>query len=82
MAAGQRTNAVLIPQARPALDQLKLEVAAEIGLPNYRGYLGDLPSRINGAVGGNMVRRMIAFAEQQLAGTGGVLGGAALPPAR
>ena len=68
VAQGQRNNQVVVPQARQALDQLKYEVAQEIGLPNYQGYLGDIPSRLNGAVGGHMVRRMIQFAEQQLAG--------------
>jgi len=68
MAEGQRRNQVVVPQARQALDQLKFEVARELGIPNYQGYLGDVPSRLNGAVGGNMVRRMIAFAEQHLAG--------------
>ncbi len=68
MAEGQRTNRTLVPQARQALDRLKQEVAAEVGIPNYQGYLGDVPARLNGAVGGNMVRRMIALAEQQLAG--------------
>jgi len=68
VAEGQRTNRTLVPQARQALDRLKQEVAAEVGIPNYQGYLGDVPARLNGAVGGNMVRRMIALAEQQLAG--------------
>jgi len=49
-----------------ALAQFKQEVASELGIQNYQGYLGDLPSRINGAVGGHMVRRMIAAAEQSL----------------
>ena len=66
MAQGQRSNNVLLPQARQGLERLKQEVAAELGVPNYQGYLGDVPSRINGAVGGNMVRRMIAAAEQAL----------------
>lgn len=68
MAQGQRTNELVTPTARQALDQLKYDVAAEIGLPNYQGYLGEVPSRLNGAVGGNMVRRMIQLAEEQLAG--------------
>lgn len=67
MAEGQRRNQVVVPQARQALDQLKFEIASELGIPNYSGYLGDVPSRLNGAVGGNMVRRMIQLAEQQLA---------------
>ncbi len=73
MAAGQRRNRALVPGAQQALEQLKFQVAQEIGIPNYRGYLGDVPARQNGAVGGNMVRRMIALAEQQIAG-------GALPP--
>ncbi|MBF7081761.1 alpha/beta-type small acid-soluble spore protein [Desulfallas sp. Bu1-1] len=67
MAQGQRTNRKLIPQAAQALDQFKYETAAELGIQNYQGYLGDLPSRVNGAVGGNMVRKMIAAYEQSLA---------------
>lgn len=67
MAQGQQRNLALVPHARPGLDRLKFEVAQELGITNYSGYLGDVPARINGAVGGNMVRRMIALAEQQLA---------------
>lgn len=65
--SGGSSNRALIPHARVGLDQLKFEVAQELGIPNYHGYLGDVPARINGAVGGNMVRRMIALAQQQLA---------------
>lgn len=58
--------------ARHALQTLKFETAQELGIPNYQGYKGDLPSKVNGAVGGNMVRKMIRLAESQLAGaTGG-----------
>ncbi len=68
MARGQRTNRVLVRGAAPALEQLKYEVAQEIGVqPPADGYWGDIPSRDNGAVGGHMVRRMIELAEQQLA---------------
>lgn len=67
MAQGQRSNQVLVPQARQALDRFKYEVAQELGIqvPEH-GYWGDIPSRLNGAIGGNMVRRMIAAAEQSL----------------
>lgn len=67
MAQGQRSNRVLVPQARQALDRFKYEVAQELGIqvPEH-GYWGDIPSRLNGAIGGNMVRRMIAAAEQSL----------------
>ncbi len=58
------------------LDRAKYEVAHQLGLTPYvqGGYWGHLPSRLNGAVGGRigghiggqMVRRLIALAEQQL----------------
>lgn len=67
MATGQRSNRKLIPQASQAMDQFKYETAAELGIQNYQGYLGDIPSRVNGAVGGNMVKKMIAAYEQSLA---------------
>ncbi len=69
MAQGQHSNQAIVAQARKALEELKYEVAHEIGVhPPSDGYWGDLPSRQNGAVGGHMVRRMIELAEQQLAG--------------
>ncbi|HAG07841.1 MAG: Small acid-soluble spore protein alpha/beta type [Clostridia bacterium 62_21] len=69
MAQGQRTNRVLVPEARAALDQLKWEIAREVGINLPPGsYLGDVPSRQNGAIGGHMVRRMIQAYEQNLAG--------------
>ncbi len=68
MAQGQRSNQPVQPTARQALEHLKYEVAAELGVDYGAsgGYGGDIPSRQNGAVGGHMVRRMIEMAEQQL----------------
>jgi len=77
LARGQQGNRHLVPGAARALDQFKYEVARELGIqipPD--GYWGDMPTRLTGAVGGHMVRRMIALAEQQLAQRGGTL-----PPA-
>jgi hypothetical protein len=57
-----RSNNRLIPQAQQALDQLKYEIAAEFGVT-----LGpDTSSRQNGSVGGEMTKRLVQFAEQQL----------------
>lgn len=68
MAQGQRTNRKLIPQAAQAMDQFKWETARELGIQiPPGGYMGDLPSRVNGAIGGNMVKKMIAAYEQSLA---------------
>ncbi|MDN5293840.1 MAG: hypothetical protein PWQ91_1012 [Eubacteriales bacterium] len=74
MGTGQRRNKALVVEARPALDQFKYEVANEIGIPVNQikgGYWGNLTSRDCGAVGGNMVRKMIQAYEQSLAQKGG-----------
>ncbi|MGI6150173.1 MAG: alpha/beta-type small acid-soluble spore protein [Firmicutes bacterium] len=69
------TNQKVIPQAYQALNQFKYEVAAELGInPEYKtGYWGNITSRECGAVGGHMVRRMIAAAEQELLRQQGML---------
>lgn len=55
-------------QASQALDQFKYEVAKEmqLNIPEDR-YWGNISSAQCGAVGGEMVRKMIAMAEQNLA---------------
>lgn len=68
--ANNNNNEILVSNARSALEQLKQETASELGIPNYgQQYKGDLPSRVNGSVGGYMVKKMIALAESQLGGT-------------
>ena len=72
MAGGQRSNNILVPQARAAMDKFKYEVAAQIGLNVKPGdYWGDIPCRLNGAVGGHMVRQMIQAYQEGLAGGAG-----------
>lgn len=67
MAQGQKRNNALIQQASQGLESLKWETANELGVQVPQdGYMGDIPSRVNGAIGGHMVRRMIAAAEQSL----------------
>mgnify|MGYP001235203570 FL=1 len=69
--AGSRNNSntLVVPQAANALDQLKYEVAQELGIQfSQDGYHGNMVTRDTGAIGGNMVRRLIQIAEQQLAG--------------
>lgn len=63
----------LVPQelrsyVGPALDEFKNEMATELGMDDY-AYVdkGDLPSRLNGQVGGEMTKKMISFAESVLA---------------
>jgi small acid-soluble spore protein A (major alpha-type SASP) len=67
--ANNSNNEILVQNARAALEQLKQETASELGITNYQQqYKGDLPSRVNGSVGGYMTKKMIALAQQQLAG--------------
>lgn len=64
-----RSNILVVPQANQALQQLKFEVAQELGVQIPQdGYYGYMATRDTGAIGGHMVRRMIELAEQQLAG--------------
>ena len=52
----------------PALEQFKVELAAELGIPDYdKVDKGELTSRQNGQVGGNMTKKMVGFAEAVLA---------------
>jgi hypothetical protein len=52
-------NKSLVPQAREALNKFKMEAASEVGVNLKQGYNGDLTSRQNGSVGGQMVKKMI-----------------------
>ncbi|MDI3534706.1 MAG: hypothetical protein PWQ82_1071 [Thermosediminibacterales bacterium] len=69
MAGGQKTNRHVVKGIHQAMDNFKYEVAKELGIPVYQGsedYWGNIPSRDCGAVGGNMVRKMIEMAENQI----------------
>lgn len=58
----------MVPEARGALDNMKYEIAGELGIQLNQGYNGDLPSRQAGSIGGYMVKRLIEQAERQMAG--------------
>jgi hypothetical protein len=61
-----RRNNHLVPEAMNALERLKIETANEIGFDNYENIdKGNLTSRENGKVGGNMVKRMIEEYERE-----------------
>ena len=66
MASKSRIN---IPEAGAALDNMKYEVARELGVNLKQGYNGDLTSRDAGSIGGMMVKKMIEAQEQQMAGS-------------
>ena len=61
-------NRVNVPEAKNALENMKYEVARELGVNMKQGYNGDLTSRENGYVGGYMVKKMIEDYERQSAG--------------
>ena len=61
-------NRVVVPEARQALDNMKYEIAGELGINLKKGYIGDLPSRQAGYIGGYMVKRMIEQQERQMSG--------------
>ena len=59
-------NKIVVPAARQALNQMKLEIANELGITNYDNIdKGELPSRMNGYVGGYMVKRLVESAQNQ-----------------
>ena len=57
-----------VPQARQALDNMKFEIANQVGVNLKQGYNGDLPSRQAGSIGGQMVKRMIQQYESSISG--------------
>lgn len=63
------SNRIVVPAARQALDQMKLEIASELGMANYDSLdKGNLPSRQNGYVGGYMTKRLVEMAQQNMSG--------------
>ena len=62
------SNNINVPEARQALDNMKFEIASELGINLKPSYNGDLPSRQAGYIGGYMVKRMIEQQERQMSG--------------
>ena len=48
-----------VPEARDALNNMKHEIASELGITLKQGYNGDLSSRQAGFIGGYMVKRLV-----------------------
>ncbi|UKS27394.1 alpha/beta-type small acid-soluble spore protein [Paenibacillus sp. HWE-109] len=69
MARNRSSNTLVVQQARAALDQMKYEVAQELGIQIPQdGYYGNMATRDTGAIGGHITRRLVQIAEQQLSG--------------
>ncbi|NMM51863.1 alpha/beta-type small acid-soluble spore protein [Paenibacillus aquistagni] len=64
-----RSNNLVVPQATAALQQMKMEIANELGIPVPQdGYYGNYTTRDTGSIGGYMTKRLVQMAEQQLQG--------------
>ncbi len=66
MSNSNRSNKLVVPGAREAMDKFKMEAANEVGVNLKQGYNGDLTSRQAGSVGGQMVKKMIESYENGL----------------
>ena len=60
------SNKTLVPGAKEALEQFKMEAANEVGVNLKQGYNGDLTSREAGSVGGQMVKKMVENYENNI----------------
>lgn len=60
------SNKSVVPEAKEALNKFKYEVANEVGVNLKQRYNGDLSSKDAGRIGGNMVRKMIQQAENNM----------------
>ena len=62
-------NRQVVPEAKAALNQMKLEIANELGMANYEAVdKGNLTARQNGYVGGYMTKKLVEMAEKQMSG--------------
>ena len=61
-----RSNQTVVPEAKAALEKFKYEVASEVGVNLKQGYNGDISSKDAGRIGGNMVRKLIQQAENNM----------------
>lgn len=64
MASSNNSNNLVVPGAKQAIQQMKTEIAQEFGVQ-----LGaDTTSRANGSIGGEITKRLVQMAQQQLGG--------------
>ena len=64
--SSSNSNYKLVPEAADALNKFKYEVASEVGVNLKDGYNGDISARDAGRIGGNMVKKLIQQAENQM----------------
>ena len=64
MSNQSNSNKLVVPGAQAAIDNMKAEIASELGVT-----LGaDTSARQNGSVGGEITRRLVSMAQSNLQG--------------
>jgi hypothetical protein len=56
------TNKLVVPQSEQVIDQMKMEIAQELGIK----YGPDATARDNGRIGGEITRRLVKMAQEQM----------------
>ena len=64
--SSSNSNYKVVPEAADALNKFKYEVASEVGVNLKDGYNGDISARDAGRIGGNMVKKLIQQAENNM----------------
>ena len=64
--SSSNSNYKVVPEAADALNKFKYEVASEVGVNLKDGYNGDISAKDAGKIGGQMVRKMIQQAEDNM----------------
>ncbi len=63
------SNQLVVPQAKAALQSMKMEAAQSLGVQiPADGYYGNVTSRDAGSLGGYITKKLVLMAEQQLSG--------------
>ena len=57
---------IVVPEAKQAMENFKMEAANEVGVNLKQGYNGDLTSKQAGSIGGQMVKKMIEDYENKI----------------
>ena len=64
-----RSNKIAVPDAKQSLNSFKTEVARSLNVNLNQGYNGDITAKDAGSVGGEKVKRMIEYAENNMNGS-------------
>lgn len=61
----KKSNRLVVPGAKQAIEQMKYEIASELGVN-----MGpDATSRANGSVGGEITKRLVQMGQQHISGS-------------